>query len=50
MEIHALPEEKQKELRKGISKSNKIFKKGRSEALIYKKHPEEPVKAVFTSH
>ena len=49
-EIHALPEEEQKELRKGKSVSNKIFKKGRSEALIYKKSPEEPVRAIFTSH
>ncbi len=49
-EIHALPEAEQKELRKGISKSNKIFKKGRSEALLYKKSPEEPVRSSFTSH
>ncbi len=36
-EIHALPEEVQKEMRKGITVSNKIFKKGRSELLKYKK-------------
>jgi UPF0176 protein len=48
-EIHALPEEEQKKLRKGKSESNKIFKKGRSEALVYKKSPEEPVRAIFTS-
>lgn len=36
-EINALPEEKQKELRKGITVSNKIFKKGRSEVLKFKK-------------
>ncbi len=36
-EIHALPYEKQKELRKGTHNSNKIFKKGRSEVLKYKK-------------
>ncbi|MEB8346339.1 rhodanese-related sulfurtransferase [Flavobacteriaceae bacterium KMM 6898] len=36
-EIYALPFEKQKELRKGIVVSNKIFKKGRSEVLKYKK-------------
>ncbi len=36
-EIHALPYEEQKELRKGTSNSNKIFKKGRSEVLKFKK-------------
>ena len=36
-EIAALPIEEQKALRKGKSNSNKIFKKGRSEALTYKK-------------
>ncbi|NQV77384.1 MAG: hypothetical protein HQ490_03415, partial [Lutibacter sp.] len=36
-EIYQLPFEVQKELRKGIPNSNKIFKKGRSEGLIYKK-------------
>lgn len=36
-EIHALPHEKQKELRKGKGASNKIFKKGRSEVLTFKK-------------
>ncbi|ADY29241.1 rhodanese-related sulfurtransferase [Cellulophaga lytica] len=36
-EIHALPYEKQKELRRGKTVSNKIFKKGRSEVLKYKK-------------
>jgi UPF0176 protein len=35
-EIHALPEDVQKELRKGKNESNKIFKKGRSEALKFK--------------
>ncbi|GGD49436.1 oxygen-dependent tRNA uridine(34) hydroxylase TrhO [Muriicola marianensis] len=49
-EVIALPEEVQKELRKGISKSNKIFKKGRSEVLVYKKPPQEPVSNSFTSH
>ncbi len=34
--IH-LPEEQQKELRKGLNMSNKIFKKGRSERLAFKK-------------
>ncbi|AIM60278.1 rhodanese-related sulfurtransferase [Cellulophaga lytica] len=36
-EIHALPYETQKELRRGKTVSNKIFKKGRSEVLKYKK-------------
>ena len=36
-EINKLPFEVQKELRKGIPNSNKIFKKGRSEVLTYKK-------------
>lgn len=36
-EIIQLPLEVQKELRKGIPNSNKIFKKGRSEVLKYKK-------------
>ena len=35
-DIHELPEDAQKELRKGKNKSNKIFKKGRSEALKFK--------------
>ncbi|MEY8020316.1 rhodanese-related sulfurtransferase [Muriicola sp. SD30] len=48
-EIHALPEEEQKKLRKGKTVSNKIFKKGRSEALLYKKSPEATVKPIFTS-
>ena len=36
MQIAALPYEEQKLLRKGKANSNKIFKKGRSEALRYK--------------
>lgn len=36
-EIHALPFEEQKALRKGKFASNKIFKKGRSEVLKFKK-------------
>ncbi|MCK0144162.1 rhodanese-related sulfurtransferase [Arenibacter sp. F26102] len=36
-EIHELPYEEQKRLRKGKVVSNKIFKKGRSEVLKYKK-------------
>lgn len=35
--VHALPFEEQKALRKGKVVSNKIFKKGRSEVLTYKK-------------
>ncbi|MDH5412523.1 MAG: rhodanese-related sulfurtransferase, partial [Flavobacteriaceae bacterium] len=35
--IYNLPYEEQKALRKGTYNSNKIFKKGRSEVLIYKK-------------
>lgn len=41
MHIHHLPEEEQKALRKGVNNSNKIFKKGRSERLIFKKNTEE---------
>ena len=36
-EVHQLPYETQKQLRKGKRASNKIFKKGRSEVLKYKK-------------
>ena len=36
-EIHALPYEKQKALRKGQGNSNDIFKKGRADHLPYKK-------------
>lgn len=36
-DIYALPFEEQKELRRGKTVSNKIFKKGRSEVLKYKK-------------
>ena len=38
-EINALPIEDQKRLRKGKGNSNKIFKKGRSQVLKYKKNP-----------
>ncbi len=37
MEIHKLPYGEQKKLRKGKGASNKIFKKGRSEVLKFKK-------------
>jgi UPF0176 protein len=36
-EIIALPEAEQRALRKGTHNSNKIFKKGRSEVLKFKK-------------
>jgi len=36
-EIYELPFEEQKELRRGKQESNKIFKKGRSEKLKFKK-------------
>jgi len=36
-EIHELPFEEQKALRRGKEVSNKIFKKGRSEVLKFKK-------------
>lgn len=39
-EIVALPREQQQQLRKGKDYSNKIFKKGRSEVLKFKKQPE----------
>lgn len=38
MNIAALPEEEQKELRKGIDPGRKVFKKGRGDQLIFKKH------------
>lgn len=40
-ELIALPEEAQKELRKGINKGRQVFKKGRSEKILYKARPEE---------
>jgi len=36
MEVNRLPFEEQKELRKGLDKSNMIFKKGRSENILFK--------------
>ncbi len=45
--IH-LPEEVQKELRKGKNNSNQIFKKGRSNALIYKVNNEKPLSLIQT--
>lgn len=45
-EMHQLPEEEQKELRKGIMASNKIFKKGRSEKLPFQTNTEKPVSLI----
>lgn len=41
MHIYHLPIEEQKALRKGLNNSNRIFKKGRSERLIFKRNTEE---------
>ncbi|HNP96639.1 MAG TPA: hypothetical protein PKJ63_13455, partial [Cyclobacteriaceae bacterium] len=35
-DIIALPEDQQKELRKGINKGRQVFKKGRSEKILFK--------------
>ena len=43
--IH-LPEEQQKELRKGLNNSNKIFKKGRSPKLPFQAKSEKPLSLV----
>ena len=40
LEIIQLPEDKQKELRRGIMKGNMIFRKGKSEKLAFKKSGE----------
>jgi UPF0176 protein len=42
LDTNHLPLEVQKELRKGQTKSNLIFKKGRSAALPFKGHQEKP--------
>jgi len=39
--IH-LPEEEQKAVRRGIKNGNKIFKKGKSPALLFKNNIETP--------
>jgi UPF0176 protein len=39
-EIVHLPEEAQKEYRRGVNKGRQVFKKGRSENLLFKKFPE----------
>jgi UPF0176 protein len=43
LEITHLPEETQKELRKGFENSNQIFKKGRSSKLAFKSNKEKPL-------
>lgn len=43
LEMIHLPEEVQKERRKGLNNSNKIFKKGRSEKLKFKSNNEKPL-------
>ncbi len=48
-EIHSLPEEVQKELRKGKADSNKIFKKGRSPVLTFKKPSSGKETGIFSS-
>jgi UPF0176 protein len=47
--IH-LPEDKQKERRKGQNISNKIFKKGRSEKLKFKPNNEKPLSLIEKSN
>ena len=42
-DIFNLPEEEQKNLRKGVNNSNQIFKKGRSEHLKYKGNKEKHI-------
>ena len=46
--IH-LPEEIQKEMRKGKENSNRIFKKGRSNKLPFKHNPEKPLSLIELS-
>jgi UPF0176 protein len=45
-EVYNLPVEVQKEMRKGLDISNKIFKKGRSEKLLFKANNEKTLNAV----
>ncbi len=46
--IH-LPEDEQRELRRGLNISNKVFKKGRSSKLAYKSKTEKPLSLVETN-
>ncbi|HEX8563875.1 MAG TPA: rhodanese-related sulfurtransferase [Flavobacterium sp.] len=48
LEVIHLPEEEQKKIRRGIMNGNKIFKKGKSDKLLFKKSPESDV-AVATA-
>ena len=50
LEITHLPEEKQKELRKGFENSNQIFKKGRSPKLLFKANKEKPLSLIQQSN
>jgi len=43
LEMIHLPEDVQKDQRKGLNNSNKIFKKGRSEKLKFKSNNEKPL-------
>jgi len=43
-DVYNLPIEEQKELRKGLENSNKIFKKGRSEKLKFKGNNKKPIR------
>ncbi|MBL7857079.1 MAG: rhodanese-related sulfurtransferase [Cyclobacteriaceae bacterium] len=38
--VIALPVEQQREIRKGINKGRQVFKKGRSEKIVYKNEPD----------
>jgi UPF0176 protein len=50
LEITHLPEETQKDLRKGIENSNQIFKKGRSPKLLFKANKEKPLSLIQQSN
>jgi UPF0176 protein len=49
-EINALPEEAKKEMRKGQYNSNAIFKKGRSEKLVFKKGTNKTKQEIINTH
>lgn len=48
LQVIHLPEEEQKELRKGKDNSNKIFKKGRSSKLKFKTNNNKPLSLIDT--
>ena len=50
LEITHLPEETQKDLRKGYENSNQIFKKGRSPKLLFKVNKEKPLSLIQQSN